>query len=190
MITNQIRQSLAPGYKGVSFSVGPSSWRSGSSDSSSSSSWSSGWHSSSSGTSIHNYSGSSDSSALWYMLGSMNGSSNQYSDYRNSYDIFKEQKELAKDKLFLDQNPEVKQKLHFNRRLITWGTVGTVLSAFLTQGIEITKKARKDFNVNFDPMLLALSIGIGLLCTGAASIINKNKLRTQRLMQEKSKDDT
>jgi len=154
----------------MSYSVGPASWRS--SDSSNTLSPST---YSPNGTIINNYRGSDSLLPYFYL--------SQHNQNGATFDLHKEQKEEAKDLLFLKKHPDLNKEKNKNSKVMLAGGVTTIAAAFLTKGIEITKKA-KNTKVNFDPLLLIGSVFLGLIAGVFTNSALKPNIRIQRLMEE------
>ena len=174
MQVSKINQAQPKSFKGTSVSVGPSSWRS-----------SGGTGGYSYAPRTYGYSWGFD--PLMYMWLANRPT---YVQNISSEDIRKEQQEQAKDKIFLQENPELIKKKHPVMKGAIAGTIATVATMFLTKGIEIIKDAdiRK---VNFDPILIITSAVLGALAGFAVKNISMPNARMERLVkEEKNKQET
>lgn len=175
MQVTKINQAQPKNFKGTSVSVGPSSWRSsvgsiGGGYSYAPRTYGYGW-------------GFDPFMYMWL------ANRPTYVQNLSADDIRKEQQEAAKDKIFLQENPELVKQKHPVMKGAIAGTIATVATMFLTKGIEIIKNAdiRK---INFDPVLIITSAVLGTLTGFLVKKASMPNARMERLVrEEKSKQE-
>jgi len=98
-------------------------------------------------------------------------------------DIRKEQQEAAKDKIFLQENPEIIKKKHPIIKGTIAGTITSVAAMLLMQGIEFANEKKIRLK-NIDPVLVVTSLFMGALVGLAVKAKATPSIRMERLVRE------
>lgn len=98
-------------------------------------------------------------------------------------DIRKEQQEAAKDKIFLQENPEIIKKKHPIIKGTIAGAITSVAAMLLMQGIEFANEKKIRLK-NIDPVLVVASLFMGTLVGLAIKAKATPSIRMERLVRE------
>ncbi len=172
MQVSRINQSQTKSFKATTWTTGPASWRS-----------SGGGYS----YAPRGYGYNWGVDPLMYMWLANRPT---YVQNINAEDIQKEQREQAKDKIFLQENPGLIKKKHPVMKGVIAGAVVSIASTFLSKGIEIIKDA-DSVKINRDPLLIIASVFFGVLAGFAVKRMSMPNARMERILrEEKSKQET
>lgn len=165
MQVSRINQSQTKNFKGTTWTTGPASWRS-----------SGGGYSYPPQGCGYNW-GVNPLMYMWL------ANRPTYVQSINAEDIKKEQREQVKDKIFLQENPELIKKKHPVMKGVIAGTIISIASTFLTKGIEIIKDA-DNIKINRDPLLIIASVFFGVLAGFAVKRMSMPNVRIERIYRE------